>query len=150
MCLGGEISFEFIGDDETLARIIFSPSMLDGDSVAPSAFNMVRLPRGDEKYVSVHRIDYCCITYESIKATIKPRVEGDSISGYATLKASQIRSACTDTISVDVKPKPSKSNQYHAGIFYYESDKLIKGACLSPDFLLVTTVLAKSCKYIFF
>lgn len=147
MCLDGSNLPEKIEDSEILARVIFSPSMLAGEDIAPSAFNMARLPGGDETYVSVHRLSFKELTFDSVKR-IRPRVAGDSISGYAKLKAGDARNVRSATISIELKPRPSKSNLYHAGIYYTQEAELIKGACMTPEFLQVTTMLAKLCTYI--
>lgn len=89
---------EYVADDEQLARIIFSPSMIFEGAVSPSAFNLVRLKSGtDEDYVSVNRMDYCRPTYE---------------------------------------------------ISYTSGAELIKGHCMRPDFLIVTSTLALRCTFI--
>lgn len=142
-----EIDLKNIGDHETLARVIFAPSMLMGDSIAPSAFNLVRLPSGkDEDYVSVNRIDNCILRRECV-ANIRPRTEGDSVCGYAEMTAGRVRKVKTESISVSVMPKPSKNNRFHAGIFYTQDCQLIKGHCTSVEFLIVTTMLAKLSVY---
>lgn len=74
---------EYVADHEQLARIIFSPSMVLGEVVAPSAFNLVRLKSGTDE-------DYA----------------------------------------------------FHAGISYTAGSELIKGHCESPEFLMVTSMLA--------
>lgn len=82
---------EYVADHEQLARIIFSPSMVLGEVVAPSAFNLVRLKSGtDEDYVSVNRMDYWEPSYENCRK-YRPRIEGDRIAGYAKLTAGDVR-----------------------------------------------------------
>lgn len=82
---------EYVADYEQLARIIFSPSMVLGEVVAPSAFNLVRLKSGtDEDYVSVNRMDYWEPSYENCRK-YRPRIEGDRIAGYAKLTAGDVR-----------------------------------------------------------
>lgn len=144
MCLDGN---DAVNNDEELARVMFSPSMLHGNEVSPSAFNMTHLPNGDETYVSVNRLKYGPVTKESV-IKIKPRNQGDEVCGYAQINTGKIRSVKTDKITIDVKPRPSKYNKSHAGIFYTQDNKLIKGICESIDFLQVTTMLAKISKHI--
>ena len=73
---------EYVADYEQLARIIFSPSMVLGEVVAPSAFNLVRLKSGtDEDYVSVNRMDYWEPSYENCRK-YRPRIEGLQLAMY--------------------------------------------------------------------
>lgn len=133
---------EYVADYEQLARIIFSPSMVLGEVVAPSAFNLVRLKSGtDEDYVSVNRMDYWEPSYENCRK-YRPRIEGDRIAGYAKLTAGDVRQSSIEDITTEVTAYPSKSNPFHAGISYTAGSELIKGHCESPEFLMVTSMLA--------
>ena len=57
---------ENIMEEEDVARIIFSPSMIMNGNVSPSAFFMDELPRGPERYVSVWRAFYRTPTMENV------------------------------------------------------------------------------------
>lgn len=139
---------EYVADDEQLAHIIFSPSMIFEGAVSPSAFNLVRLKSGtDEDYVSVNRMDYCRPTYENCKI-YRPRNEGDSIAGYAQITAREVRQSSIESITTEVTSHPSKRNPFHAGISYTSGAELIKGHCMRPDFLIVTSTLALRCTFI--
>lgn len=140
---------EFVEDTENLARIIFAPSMIEGDEIAPSAFNLVVLPSGTaEDYVSVERMDYRTPTPETCQ--FKPRIAGDKVSGYACVLTGEVRRISFDSISTKVEPHPSKKNPYHAGISYSQDGRLVKGDCMPQDLLAVTSLLAKKSTYIKF
>lgn len=133
---------EYVADEEQLARIIFSPSMIFEGAVAPAAFNLVRLKSGtDEDYVSVNRMDYWKPSYENCQK-YRPRTVSDHIAGYAQLTAGDVRQSSTEEITTEVTSHPSKSNPFHAGISYTSGAELIKGHCERPEFLMVTSSLA--------
>ena len=145
-----KVDLRHLADAERLARVIFSPSMICGGEVAPSAFNLVRLPSGKyDPYVSVHRMDFQIPTRESC-SHIKPRVSGDSMAGYAWMVAGNVRATHIRSITVSVAPMPSKNSLFHAGIFYSQDGALLKGKCESVEFLRLTAALAKQCKYVSF
>lgn len=116
--------------------------MIYEGTVAPSAFNLVRLKSGtEEDYVSVNRMDYWEPTYEKCQK-YRPRTEGDRIAGYARLTAQEVRQSSIEEITTEVTPHPSKYNPSHAGISYTAGAELIKGHCETPEFLIVTSMLA--------
>lgn len=141
---------EYVADEENLARIIFSPSMIYEGVIAPSAFNLVRLKSGtDEDYVSVNRMDYWQPTFENC-IKYRPRVKGDTIAGYAQITAYEVRLCATEEIRTEVDAHPSKNNPFHAGISYTAGADLIKGHCETPDFLIVTSMLAAQSFFVSF
>lgn len=140
---------DVVEDGEQIARIIFSPSMIDGDEIAPSAFNLETLKSGtSESYVSVDRMTYRKPLRQYFP--FAPRHIGDSMSGYAWMLAREARSASLEGISIDVTPHPSHNNPYHAGISYEQNGKLIKGEYESAVFLAVTSRLAKVSRFVEF
>lgn len=140
---------DFVEDDEKVARILFSPSMVEDGEIAPSAYNLEILKSGTrESYVSVDRITYR--TPKKQYYNIVPRHVGDYMSGYAWTFAYEIRSASLGDIEIYLNPYPSRNNPFHAGISYNEKGKLIRGKNESPLFLAVTSKLAKLSRYVEF
>lgn len=151
MCSGGDkeyyFNLEHVDDNEMLARIVFSPSMVVDGRLSPSAFNLARLKSGRyEKYVSVTRKGTEEIDKKDYEY-IKPRIEGDVMDGFALVKTADVRSIVFENITIEVKPKPSEKNPRHAGIFYSQDGTLIRGESEPEELLIVTSMLANKCSY---
>lgn len=139
---------ENIMEEEDVARIIFSPSMIMNGNVSPSAFFMDELPRGPERYVSVWRAFYRTPTMENV--TFGARKGGDSLAGYAIIGVWVCHSTCYEDYKTQIKPHPSKSNPAHAGIHVTKGAETIKGQCYDPGYLMLATMLAGKCTLVTF
>lgn len=85
-----------INDEENIARVVFSPLMVEDGDVSPSAF-FLRDLKPPEDYVSVFRHNYMEPTIENVSMIHPPK--GNSIYGYALLRGCLI---------TNVKAKPQK------------------------------------------
>lgn len=134
---------ENISNDEDIARVVFSPSMVEDGEISPSAFFLrdLRIP---EDYVSVFRHNYIVPTLENVSMIHPPK--DNSIYGYALLKVSFCRQVSHKDIVLSVLSHPSKSNPFHAGIHFSKSGVAIKGTCMDPDFIIVAGILANESK----
>lgn len=132
---------EEIADKESLARYIFSPSMVDEYGVSRQAFQLDNLERGPEKYVSVERASYRKPKRENYKYRV--RKKGDSLVGYAELSAGTVRTLKVKDVWAEVKPHGNQQNPYHAGIHYHNYDGPIAGECEDGAFILFITRLSR-------
>jgi hypothetical protein len=132
-----------IDESEDIARIIFSPSMVEEGKVSASAFFMDDLKSGPEEYVSVWRLGRRVPTKDNVK--FSPRHDGDTLVGYATLNVSACHKIDFTECKASIKPHPSKQNPAHAGIHYTKGACRLIGKCQDPDFLMLTTILANMC-----
>ena len=139
---------ETISDDEEVARIIFSPSMIIDGQVAPSAFFMDNLKGGPESYVSVWRSFYLQPTPENIK--FGPRKKGDTLAGCASISVSCCHSINYEDYKTQIKPHPSPQNPAHAGIHINKGKAAIKGQCYDPGYLMLAMMIAKNCSLVTF
>lgn len=130
-----------ICNDENIARIVFSPLMIDDGEVSPTAFYLRDL-RPPEDYVSVFRHNFIEPTIENVSMIRPPK--DNSICGYALLNVGVCRSISFKEIAIDVLSHSSKNNPFHAGIHYSKSGSAIKGVCIDPDFIIVTSMLANN------
>ncbi len=120
---------------ESLARYLYTPSMVIGDRIINTAFELSDLPSGPETSLSVTRLDYCKSI--SLGDLPKARISGDKPVGYAQNLWEDWIDCQNDSVSVNIKSAPSKSNPAHAGIKYYFKGERITGrhGCfLEPDF----------------
>ena len=79
---------QIVGGEESVARIIFSPSYIYNGRVAPTAFRWDVLPSGNaEDYISVLRGDVSNLEIET--RHFKARIEGDERYGYAFIQTMQ-------------------------------------------------------------
>lgn len=133
-----------VDDSEEIARILFTPSMIDGgDRISRNAFFLERLPSGKwESYLSVWRTLYKRPSRENA-SFIKPRKPADKLFGYGTLSVGFVHSS-DKGLDASAKVYRTKSNpeEHHIGIFYTLNDLPIKGSCDDLDFLELTTILA--------
>lgn len=136
-----------INDEENIARVVFSPMMVEDGDVSPTAFNLRDLKKPEE-YISVFRHDYLVPTIKNVSMIHPP--ENNTIYGYALLNVGICRNVSFKDIMTDVLYHPSKSNIYHAGIHFSKSGTDIKGSCIDPDFIIVTQMLANNSKLITF
>lgn len=115
-----ELDLQMVSNEESVARIIFSPSYIFQGRVSPTAFRWFVLPSGHaENYISVLRDDGSDFNEASL--TFRPRTQGDDRYGYALLNVGDIRNVSQsvlleDPTRVDVLPFPSKKHSNHAGI----------------------------------
>lgn len=137
---------KYVSDEESIARVIFSPMMIEDDSVSPSAFFLRNLKRQPEDYVSVFRCDHMVPTLKNVSMIHPPT--NNTIYGYALLNVGFCRSVTYKDIAVDVLSHPSQNNKFHAGIHYSKSSTAIKGACTDPDFIVVAGMLANNSELI--
>lgn len=128
-------------DEEAIGRLVFSPSMVVDNRLSPTAFKLRILNSGPEEYVSVWRIDYVIPTRENAIRAPKD----NELFGYASIKAGECRNITLGGIVVEVKPHPTKTYPFHAGIHFYKAGIPIKGACEEPGFIGVSKILANRC-----
>lgn len=136
-----------IADEEKIARVIFSPSMIVNGKVAPTAFQLRNL-RKPEDYVSVFRNDYVEITQEYVSVVHPPC--DNYIYGYALLNVGECRKIAYEGITTEVKSHATKNNPFHAGIHFSNAGTDIKGNCIDPNFMMVMTMLANRCSLVAF
>lgn len=133
-----------VDESEEIARVLFSPSMIDGDDrISRNAFFLERLPSGDwDEYLSVWRTLYKIPTRENA-SFINPRTSRDKLFGYGTLTVKGVHSSYED-LKVSAKVYRTKSNpkEFHVGIFYTLDEVPIKGECHDADFIELTMNLA--------
>ena len=144
---------QIVGDEENVARVIFSPSYIYNGRVAPTAFRWNVLPSGDaEDYISVLRGDVSNLEIDT--RHFKARVEGDVRYGYALLRVGDIRkigngNATSVGTKVDVMSFPSKLHPNHAGIVVEIDNKLVTALSpISPEVMMVQKELALRCSEI--
>ena len=134
-------NLQIVADEEQIARIIFSPSMVNGDDVAPSAFFLVNLKNNrTEDYLSVWRLAIKVQSRENI--TFKPRKQGDTLFGYAGLSVEVCHTTNVASYKGTVKINSLSPNPYHAGIYYTNGNKAILGECYEPEFIMLASMLA--------
>jgi hypothetical protein len=104
-----------INDGENIARVVFSPMMVEDEEVSPSAF-FLRDLKPPEDYVSVFRHNYIVPTFENVSMIHPPK--GNAIYGYALINVGICRNITYKDIMIDVLPHPNRNNPYHAGIHY--------------------------------
>ncbi|WP_289763526.1 hypothetical protein [uncultured Duncaniella sp.] len=131
---------DFVADEEHIARVVFSPSMVVDGKLAPTAFKLRMLGSGPETYVSVWRQDFMIPTKENTKDINIP--EENILFGYASINVGECRSIKLGGVTVDVKSYPNKKHPYHAGICFSKFSERIKGLCQDPEFIGATKVLA--------
>lgn len=141
---------QIVGDEESVARIIFSPSYIYNGRVAPTAFRWDVLPSGDaEDYISVLRGGTANVEIES--RHFRARVEGDERYGFALLgvgRISEIGIGNNEGLEtkVDVLPFPSKHHPNHAGIVVEIDNKRVTAlSAISPEVMMVQKELALRC-----
>ena len=142
-----ELDLNRVASEESVARVIFSPSYIFKGRVSPTAFRWDVLPSGDaEDYISVLRQGNVGLREQTEK--FKPRIEGDSRYGYALLKVSEIRAIGNsglfdDDVSVDVLPYPTKRHRNHAGIRVSIGNKVVTALTpLCSDIIVIQKELA--------
>ncbi len=133
---------EHVADEENIARVIFSPSMVEDSEISPSAFQLRNLKK-PEDYISVFRNDYVELSIENISQILSAPI-GNTIYGYAVLNAGVCRKVSYKGIATEVLPHPTQKNPYHAGIHFSKAGSDIKGRCTDPDFIIVTRMLANN------
>lgn len=128
-----------VDDDEHVARIIFSPSMVADGDLTFAAFCLVRLESGtSEDYLSVWRTKLKTPTKDNV--TFKPRKTGDSLYGYADLHVKRCHAINHEGYSGLVRVK--SKNHFHAGIYYTKGESTVVGECYDPDFMIFASLLA--------
>lgn len=132
---------QYIDDEENIARVVFSPMMVEDDEVSPSAF-FLRDLKPPEDYVSVFRHNYMVPSLENVSMIHPPK--DNTIYGYALINVGICRNITYNDIMIDVLSHPNQKNPYHAGIHYSKSGSAIKGACADPDFIIVAGMLANN------
>jgi len=145
MCDVPEIPTE-VADEEYIARLVSSPTMVVNGRLSPTAFKLRMLKSGAETYVSVWRLDYVVPTKENA-ANIKFE-PGDELFGYASIKAGECRKISFGGITIDVNSYPSKTYPYHAGICFSKGSESIKGTCKDVAFIGITKILSNRCELV--
>ena len=151
---GNSIPVE-VADEESVARLVFTPSFFVDGRLGPTAFALCNnLKSGPETDISVLRMWYCDVISKDVYGRIHPRTQGDALSGYARLLVSGIRAICspnaTDRIKVDVLGSGGQS--YHAGIQMRINDQLVtsENDHRSPLLLYILKILVNLSEYIEF
>lgn len=86
-----------VGEEERVARIIFSTSFIYNGHISPTAFRWDILPSGyAEDYISVLRGDES--SFDAQTKRFRARTEGDVRYGYALLGVGSIREIDKDTV----------------------------------------------------
>lgn len=137
-----------IGSAEPVARILFSPSMIQNGTVSGTAFEMCELPGGPESYVSLFLENIFHPKLENCRL-LKVRTEGDVLYGYCTAHARD----CDGVSFLDVVAflkRHEKNTPGHIGLHYTKSGINVKGKCQDENFLLLTEIIAKRFKPISF
>lgn len=130
-----------VDESEEVARILFSPSMVNEERISRNAFFLELLNSGEwEDYLSVWRTLYRVPTRKNVN--FPPRTLGDEVYGYATLKVGTIHAQDVLDCTARVKRMTKKEDHYHVGIFYELSARPIVGKCDSPSFMALTMALA--------
>lgn len=136
-----------VTNEEDIARVVFSPLMVEDGEVSPSAFQLRDLHK-PEDYVSVIRHNYLVPSLENIPVKHPPK--GNTIFGYALLNTGICRKITFNDITIDVIAHPNNQYPSHAGIHFEKSKAAIKGRCTDPDFIVVTRMLANNSHLISF
>lgn len=132
-----------VDESEEIARILFSPSMMEGDRISRNAYFLECLPSGKwESYLSVWRTRYKVPSRENA-TFIRPRKPADRLCGYGTIHVGNVNFSGE---GLDASAKVYRTNpnpqEFHVGIFYTLKDMPIKGECDDLDFLELTMILA--------
>lgn len=143
---------QIVGEEESVARIIFSPSYIYNGHVSPTAFRWDILPSGHvEDYISVLRGDESNLDTQTKR--FRARKEGDMRYGYALMGVGSIREIGKDTIGmqtkVDVLSFPSKTHPNHAGIVVEMANERVTALTpVTPEIMMVQKELAMRCSEI--
>lgn len=134
-----------IGENENVARILFSPSHIFEGRVSPKAFKLEMLKGGAEDYISVLR--YNADELAEVSSIFRPRSADDQRYGYTYLLAKDVIGLNDEfqTREVQLLPKPSKRLPYHAGIFLTLDGKLQTASDISPEIDYFQKELAMMC-----
>lgn len=134
-----------IGEDEDVARILFSPSHIFEGRVSPKAFKLEMLKGGAEDYISVLRYD--ADELDNVSSIFRPRTAGDQRYGYTYLLAKDVMELNNEFLNrkVQLLPKPSKRLPFHAGIFLTLDGRLQTASDLSPEIDYFQKELAMLC-----
>lgn len=138
-----------INENEELARVIFSPSMVNGDRPSHTAFKIGFNSQGKaEENVSLWRMKIKIPSRENVN--FESRIQGDSLCGYAKIITHLINSLKVENCSSSVWRTSSNENHYHAGIFYEIDSVPVIGENDNKHLALLTSILATRSTMIFF
>jgi hypothetical protein len=138
---GSEASISYVGNDEDVARMLFSPIFIDKGKLSLTAFSLRVFGSQPETYISVLRTSFDCFMADA--HSIKPP-ESNAIFGYALLSVKEVRELhIIDDIRLDVIPRGNGKLKSHAGIFATIGKKLIKGGQRHPSILRIQNALMK-------
>lgn len=127
-----------VDDDEHVARIIFSPSMVVDGELTFTAFCLVKLASGTpEDYLSVWRTKLKTPAKDNV--TFRPRKPEDSLYGYADLHVKKCHEISHEGYSGLVRVK--SKDHFHAGIYYTKDGTPVVGECYDPDFMIFASLL---------
>lgn len=135
------INEEIIEDNEPITRVLFAPSMVDNGVVSPTAFELVDLERGPEKYVSLFLLNVFEPTRENC-IDLHARVDGDELYGHAISVVSKCTNISYDGITIIFK-RHDRNTPGHIGLHYSKEHKFFKGKCSDPSYLIVTALIAR-------
>lgn len=129
-----------VANEENVARIIYTPSMIFEGELSHTAFLLVTLPSGSpESYLSVWRTKIKTPTRKNVK--FPPRKANDILHGFAELNVKNIHTTKHENISSRTMVKGK--NNYHAGIYLYSGITPIIGESIDPDLMIYASLLAK-------
>lgn len=136
-------NLRILDEKEQIARILFTPSMVLNDRVAPSAFALIDFKDGShEDYLSVWRLALRVPLKENV--TFHSRTDGDTFYGYAELNVGVCHNINVRDYRCKIKVNVNSPNKFHAGIYYTDGERALAGAgdCYSPYFLMLASYLA--------
>ncbi len=132
-----------VDESEEVARVLFSPTMVNEGRVSRNAFFLEKLKSGKwEPYLSVWRTKFLTPTKENV--TFPPRNPGDELYGYATIDVETIHNQDILDCSARVKRNSKDCNHYHVGVYYTLNSTPIVGECDDPGFMALTKALANN------
>ena len=113
-----------VGDDEDVARLLFSPLFICDGVLSQKAFTLEK--DSNETYISV-----LCPRISSFNADMEGiKMESNILYGYALLNVGELRGCNIQhhkVIKFDVLPRNSGKRKSHAGIFTTIDNVRIKG-----------------------
>lgn len=136
-----------IDEKEEIARVVFAPSMINGDRVSSTAFELVDEINGSpEDYLSVWRTLIRIPSHKTVK--FPPRTPGDKLYGYATLNTKEVNDINYDGCTSHVWSEIPHKNNFHVGIYYELDGNPVAGRSNDLRMDMVTSILASKSQLI--
>lgn len=132
-----------VDDSEQLARVIFSPSMESGGIVNYAAYT---LTLADEQGVSMWRLIEDAPTRETTRH-MHPRVEGDEITGYGEISATDCKAAVTSSFTLDIHVGKKANRRKHAELRLSYQEAPVTGDADYPGLMRIRTNWANHTEY---